>query len=76
MNKSSKHIYTLLSCLLIVQHFLSLPCSLAIVKPVKHFLEHDLEQVKITQKTYHKAHSEAMHLTDKMCQVSTPPSKL
>jgi hypothetical protein len=42
--------------------------NLAIVKPVQHFLQHDIAQVKASKKVYHKCLAEAIHLTEKFCQ--------
>ncbi len=44
--------------------------SLALVRPTRHFLQNDLENVKKSKKLYHKALHEAVHLSEKYCQVS------
>lgn len=43
--------------------------SLALVRPTRYFLEHDLEQVKKRRKAYRKALQEAVHFSEKYCQV-------
>ena len=43
--------------------------SLAVVRPTRHFLQNDLEQVKKRKKAYHKALQESVHLSEKYCQV-------
>jgi hypothetical protein len=42
--------------------------NLGMLKPMRHFLEQDMEQVKTSQKTYHKVKTEAQHVVDKLCQ--------
>ena len=43
--------------------------SIGILKPLQHFIENDVEQVKASRKTYEKARTEATHAADKFCQV-------
>ena len=38
--------------------------------PLHHFLDQELEQVKASQKTYHKVKMEALHVVEKLSQVS------
>ena len=42
---------------------------LGMLQPLHHFLEQELEQVKTTQKTYHKAKADALHVVEKLSQV-------
>jgi hypothetical protein len=41
---------------------------LGMLQPLHHFLEQELEQVKTTQKTYHKAKADALHVVEKLSQ--------
>jgi hypothetical protein len=42
--------------------------KLGMLQPLHHFLEQELEQVKTTQKTYHKAKADALHVVEKLSQ--------
>ena len=42
---------------------------LGMLQPLHHFLDHELEQVKTTQKTYHKAKADSLHVVEKLSQV-------
>lgn len=42
--------------------------NLGMVKPMRHFIDHEIEQVKASQKNYHKVKTEAMHLVEKLSQ--------
>ena len=49
-------------------HTHAYPPSIGIVKPLTHFLSHDLESLKDSKKKYQKARSEAIQATDKFSQ--------
>ena len=49
-------------------HMYTHPPSIGIVKPLNHFLSHDLESLKDSRKKYQKARSEAIQATDKFSQ--------